>query len=206
MIALLANKLQDLYTEYRSTHPRLESVEAEFCKVAESLLESEGLKSETYEVQICRLHEHCEEKVESGLVAEAIGCSPSYARRFSYDDDRGGFQKEWSISNQNEKVSPGARTKIINRDGGSCLRCGLEDETELEVHHILPVSHGGTNDDSNLATLCSHCHNKAHGGSKTSGRTVYAQDDFRKWVAQTERTSEERGQVLDSRQKKLFDY
>lgn len=170
---LSANELQEVYTEYSSTYPRPESVETEFCEVAESLLESEGLKSETYEVQICRLHEYCEQKIESELVAKAVGCSPSYARRFSYDDERGGFQKEWSKSNQNEKVSPGARTKIINRDGGSCLRCGLENEAGLEVHHILPISQGGTNDDSNLATLCPHCHEAAHGGSKTSGKTVY---------------------------------
>ena len=181
MVSLSANELQDLYTAYRSTHPRPESVETEFCELAESLLESEGLKSETYEVQIYRLHEYCEQKVESELVARAIGCSPSYARRFSYDDERGGFEKEWSKSNQNEKVSPGARTKIINRDGGSCLRCGLENETALEVHHILPVSHGGTNDDSNLATLCSYCHEAAHGGSKTSGKTAYERGDFREW-------------------------
>jgi len=201
---LSANELQELYTEYRSTHPRPESIEIEFCEVAESWLESEGLKSETYEVQICRLHEYCEQKIESGLVAEAVGCSPSYARRFSYDDERGGFQKEWSKSNQNEKVSPGARTKIINRDGGCCLRCGLEDETELEVHHILPVSQGGTNDDSNLATLCSHCHEAAHGGSKTSGKTMYAQGNFRAWTKETDRTPEK--QSLGSIQKKLFDY
>nr|WP_240938229.1 HNH endonuclease [Haloarcula rubripromontorii] len=201
-----ANELQELYTEYRSTHPRPESVETEFCEVAESLLESEGLKSETYEVQICRLHEYCERKVESGLVAKAVGCSASYARRFSYDDERGGFEKEWSKSNQSEKVSPGARTKIINRDGGSCLRCGLEDEAELEVHHILPVSHGGTNDDSNLATLCSHCHEAAHGGSKTSGKTVYAQGDFREWTQETDRGSGERCQSLSSKQMKISDY
>lgn len=204
MVPLSANELQELYTEYRSTHPRPESVKIEFCEVAESLLESEGLKSETYEVQICRLHEYCEQKIESGLVAEAVGCSPSYARRFSYDDERGGFQKEWSKSNQNEKVSPGARTKIINRDGGYCLRCGLEDETKLEVHHILPVSQGGTNDDSNLATLCSHCHEAAHGGSKTSGKTTYAQGNFRAWTKETDRTPEK--QSLGLKQKKLLDY
>ncbi|MFC6951928.1 HNH endonuclease signature motif containing protein [Halorubellus litoreus] len=204
MVSVSADEIRELYTEYRSTHPRPEPVKTEFCEVVESLLESEGLKSETYEVQICRLHEYCEQKIESELVAEAIGCSPSYARRFSYDDERGGFEKEWSKSNQNEKVSPGARTKIINRDGGSCLRCGLEVETALEVHHVLPVSQGGTNDDSNLATLCSHCHEAAHGGSKTSGKIVYGEDGFSDWIQ--ERSLEERGQSLGSRQTKISDY
>jgi len=29
---------------------------------------------------------------------------------------------------------------------------------ELHVHHVVPRSEGGTNDLSNLVTLCSRCH------------------------------------------------
>jgi len=29
-----------------------------------------------------------------------------------------------------------------------------------EVHHILPLGHGGTNDDSNLMSLCKPCHSR----------------------------------------------
>lgn len=31
-----------------------------------------------------------------------------------------------------------------------------------EVHHILPISKGGTNDRSNLMSVCRSCHNKLH--------------------------------------------
>ncbi len=31
-----------------------------------------------------------------------------------------------------------------------------------EVHHIIPVSKGGTHDRSNLMSLCKSCHNKIH--------------------------------------------
>lgn len=31
-----------------------------------------------------------------------------------------------------------------------------------EVHHIIPVSQGGTNEESNLMSLCKSCHNKIH--------------------------------------------
>ena len=31
-----------------------------------------------------------------------------------------------------------------------------------EVHHILPISHGGTHDRSNLMSLCCSCHQKIH--------------------------------------------
>ena len=31
-----------------------------------------------------------------------------------------------------------------------------------EVHHIIPVSQGGTNKENNLMSLCKSCHNKIH--------------------------------------------
>ncbi|WP_256262960.1 HNH endonuclease signature motif containing protein [Listeria monocytogenes] len=31
-----------------------------------------------------------------------------------------------------------------------------------EVHHILPISQGGTHDRNNLMSLCKSCHNKIH--------------------------------------------
>ena len=31
-----------------------------------------------------------------------------------------------------------------------------------EVHHILPISQGGTHDRSNLMSLCQSCHTKIH--------------------------------------------
>ena len=31
-----------------------------------------------------------------------------------------------------------------------------------EVHHIIPLAEGGTNDESNLMSLCRSCHEKIH--------------------------------------------
>lgn len=42
-----------------------------------------------------------------------------------------------------------------------CLQAGRLTPVE-EVHHIKPVSQGGTNDDSNLMSLCRSCHTKIH--------------------------------------------
>lgn len=42
-----------------------------------------------------------------------------------------------------------------------CLESGKLTHVQ-EVHHIVPVSHGGTHDDSNLMSLCRSCHNKIH--------------------------------------------
>lgn len=42
-----------------------------------------------------------------------------------------------------------------------CLQDGRLTPVE-EVHHIKPVSQGGTNDPSNLMSLCQSCHTKIH--------------------------------------------
>lgn len=36
------------------------------------------------------------------------------------------------------------------------------DDGQLEVHHILPVSKGGGDEQKNLITLCKKCHKKRH--------------------------------------------
>ena len=45
-----------------------------------------------------------------------------------------------------------------------CERCFAEHKLTLveEVHHILPLSEGGTNEEANLMSLCQSCHTKIH--------------------------------------------
>ncbi len=45
-----------------------------------------------------------------------------------------------------------------------CEKCLEEGRVQLmaEVHHIVPVSCGGTHEQSNLMSLCRSCHNKIH--------------------------------------------
>lgn len=51
--------------------------------------------------------------------------------------------------------------KIRHRDGYQCKVCGCTDST-LDVHHIIYLSHHGTNQQSNLITLCRRCHEVEH--------------------------------------------
>ena len=44
-----------------------------------------------------------------------------------------------------------------------CHDCGVERDG-LHKHHIVPKSLGGSNDPSNLVTLCANCHEDRHGG------------------------------------------
>jgi 5-methylcytosine-specific restriction endonuclease McrA len=50
---------------------------------------------------------------------------------------------------------------VKHRDGHKCTDCGASG-VELHVHHVVPLSKGGTNDLDNLATLCSMCHSMIH--------------------------------------------
>lgn len=49
---------------------------------------------------------------------------------------------------------------VKQRDGNKCKVCGST--KQLEVHHIIPLSKGGTNVKTNLITLCYSCHIKRH--------------------------------------------
>ena len=49
---------------------------------------------------------------------------------------------------------------MLKRDEYRCTVCGAT--RSLEVHHIVPRADGGSNDPSNLVTLCADCHGTAH--------------------------------------------
>lgn len=57
------------------------------------------------------------------------------------------------------------KQRVRKRDEQRCICClrGFF-HGELHVHHVIPLSHYGTNTDSNLVTLCHPCHNKQHPG------------------------------------------
>ena len=48
------------------------------------------------------------------------------------------------------------RQEVLQRDDRKCQVCGKEHSGQ--VHHVIPRSQGGTNDLSNLITLCGRCH------------------------------------------------
>jgi 5-methylcytosine-specific restriction endonuclease McrA len=55
------------------------------------------------------------------------------------------------------------KQEIIKRDNNTCKECFNEcAEYKAQVHHIIPVSHGGEDEYNNLILLCSDCHNTIH--------------------------------------------
>ncbi|MFN3703025.1 HNH endonuclease [Thermomonas sp.] len=58
------------------------------------------------------------------------------------------------------------RFEILKRDSYRCQICGktAKDGARLEVDHKVAVANGGTNDDSNLWTLCFDCNSGKRAG------------------------------------------
>jgi len=53
------------------------------------------------------------------------------------------------------------REEVFKRDKYQCQNCGAAG-VGLNCHHIVPINKGGTNQLSNLITLCEKCHAKVH--------------------------------------------
>jgi len=87
-----------------------------------------------------------------------------------------GYQKGVNYGFEN------TRAMVLNRDGYICQCCkGKHKDSKLEVHHIIFRSHGGSDEESNLITLCHTCHKDLHSGKinpkltgKTKGNLKYA--------------------------------
>src|SRR6476469_10647830 len=61
------------------------------------------------------------------------------------------------------------REIILLRDNHRCVECGIScRDADADVHHLLPRSAGGTDEPSNLVTLCDGCHAAHH--PKLAGR------------------------------------
>lgn len=56
-------------------------------------------------------------------------------------------------------VSAKVKNAVLNRDGWRCQICGFKTNTRafLHIDHKIALANGGTNEISNLWTLCAEC-------------------------------------------------
>jgi 5-methylcytosine-specific restriction endonuclease McrA len=77
-------------------------------------------------------------------------------RRESYNSVNGFTQKDgWWV----------LRAKVMERDQGRCrliVNGRVCNRTATEVHHITPLSRGGTSSMANCIAICKTCHDKRH--------------------------------------------
>src|ERR1700676_5196416 len=76
-----------------------------------------------------------------------------------------------------------SKTFVLFRDGYVCQHCkGKSKDKRLHVHHVIFRRNGGSDEESNLATLCKTCHDHVHKGTiifkskagKKKGQLSYA--------------------------------
>lgn len=103
------------------------------------------------------------------ILSEATGIDIKTCRRFRYIPGRGVVDKR--PNSGRDSIPPSVRESVRERDDGQCVKCG--DEEELSIHHIIPLSHGGINTESNYALLCKVCHKEAHNGNFGTRRMAY---------------------------------
>jgi 5-methylcytosine-specific restriction enzyme A len=55
-------------------------------------------------------------------------------------------------------IPKAVREYVLQRDNYQCRSCGAT--AALSIDHIIPLASGGSNDMSNLQTLCSRCNSR----------------------------------------------
>lgn len=62
------------------------------------------------------------------------------------------------------------RKAVLHRDNYTCQCCGKKN-CQLQTHHIIFRSRGGTDDENNMITLCKECHADVHNGTVVLNKT-----------------------------------
>lgn len=78
------------------------------------------------------------------------------------------LKKKWLYQKGINYGFANTKAYVLTRDGSVCQHCkGKSKDQRLEVHHIVYRSEHGSDDASNLLTLCKTCHDGLHGGTVT---------------------------------------
>lgn len=75
---------------------------------------------------------------------------------FTKIQPKGAIQLLNNLRKQFEEI----RNQIWAEKQHKCVNCGAE--SNLHLHHIVPLSLGGTNNIDNIVPLCEECHSKVH--------------------------------------------
>lgn len=90
--------------------------------------------------------------------------------------------RHWGYQKGSDYGFENTKAMVLNRDNYTCQCCkGKHKDSKLEVHHIVFRSQGGSDEESNLITLCHTCHTALHSGKislnlkgKVKGTLKYA--------------------------------
>jgi RecQ family ATP-dependent DNA helicase len=83
------------------------------------------------------------------------------------------------------------RESILRRDSFKCVECATPCRDGADIHHLLPRSSGGSDEPSNLITLCDGCHAAHHPKLAAS----LARRAIERWAVRLARWLDQRGDV-----------
>ena len=113
----------------------------------EFIIENTGKIKEKLELDNCK-----KEKPKEKIITTKIKASRKHRLR---TENSRNIEK-------NKKFYIVLRQMAKDRDGNRCVECGKTES--LHSHHIVERGNGGTDDISNLVTLCPLCHANKHKG------------------------------------------
>lgn len=122
------------------------------------------------------------ERIGKSPISVCGSCARNIANMYSYmhsgqaDYDIDG---EWpspprKACRTDRSLSHKTVMRIFERDGYRCKSCGST--SDLQPDHVLPISHGGGDEDANLQTLCRPCNLSKGNNVKWRGRKATFHD------------------------------
>jgi hypothetical protein len=160
------------YARLREAHAALDSEHGErldddrfvatLCGLALCSEQTAGTKAKfLVATTIC---ERCSQGWQAGAGA-TIAVGAADVARAECDAQRVGSLDAEIPARAHQDVSPKTRRFVWLRDGARCTVAGCRSSRNLEIHHKVPRSKGGSHDAANLELLCD-AHQTAHHAGK----------------------------------------
>lgn len=90
--------------------------------------------------------------------------------------------------NKRKPFSLDIRKRCYEKSNGCCAYCGKELGNSFEIDHIIPLSKGGNNSESNLVAACQSCNRLKHNSNINTFKSILAKknnksySDFRFYI------------------------
>ena len=173
---LLLELLPETYARFRETHARFNEAAGErldYDRFISALCEAAiaGLGGDVeprrakYQIAL-RVCPQCQRGTQDGA-GIVVPVLPSTVARAECDAQRVGDldPETGELARTTQDIPPKTREYVMIRDSHRCQTPGCRSALHLEAHHIVHREDGGSNDPSNIAILCSGCHQRHHEGA-----------------------------------------
>ncbi len=125
-------------------------------------------------IPVARLHRRSRQKAIAGNNKPYYLCHPS-SHNVSTPSIKLGLRAYYppdriELEGKAMGWKSGIQAEIIAKSKGKCALCScslLDDETNVELHHVQPIQYDGPRTRLNLKALCTECHKLVSGAVKT---------------------------------------